>query len=185
MLRSVFSAKTLRADAGRTSTKCSLCIIPGSATIFLLGTYCHRLHSIATENRGLPVEEPAATAFAPTLNRPLKVIEVAGMRTSHGIDHASHSRVNAPELTTVYRKLELLIAEGAVQVITLITECPRYEMAESAHHHHFQCNSCRRVYDVPGCLGDLRRLAARGFTVEHHDVTLYGRCRDCARRELR
>jgi Fur family ferric uptake transcriptional regulator len=40
-------------------------------------------------------------------------------------------------------------------------------------------------YDVPGCPGDLRRLAQRGFTVEDHDVTLYGRCRDYARREMR
>jgi hypothetical protein len=45
--------------------------------------------------------------------------------------------------------------------------------------------TCRQVYDVPGCPGDLRRLAPRGFTVEHHDVTLCGRCRDRARRETR
>ena len=64
-------------------------------------------------------------------------------------------------------------------------ESPRYEMRESAHHHHFQCTTCRRVYDVPGCPGNLRRLAPRGFTVEHHDVTLYGRCSDCGKRELR
>jgi len=93
--------------------------------------------------------------------------------------------VNAMGLATVYRTLKLLVAEGAVRVITLPGECPRYETAAPAHHHHFQCNTCRRVYDVPGCPGDLRRLAPRGFTVEHHDVTLYGRCRDCAWRETR
>jgi Fur family ferric uptake transcriptional regulator len=38
---------------------------------------------------------------------------------------------------------------------------------------------------VPGCPGDLHRLAPRGFTVEQHDVTLYGRCRDCGRRGMR
>ena len=94
---------------------------------------------------------------------------------------AARAEVNALGLATVYRTLKLLVAEGVVQVITLPGESPRYEMADSAHHHHFQCNTCRRVYDVPGCPGDLRRLAPRGFTVEHHDVTLYGRCRDCAR----
>ena len=97
--------------------------------------------------------------------------------------HAARSEVNALGLATVYRTLKLLVAEGAAQVITLPGESPRYEMAESAHHHHFQCNTCRRVYDVPGCPGDLRRLAPRGFTVEHHDVTLYGRCSDCGKRE--
>ena len=93
--------------------------------------------------------------------------------------------VNALGLATVYRTLKLLVAEGAVQAITLPGESPRYEMKDSGHHHHFQCTTCRRVYDVPGCPGNLRRLAPRGFTVEHHDVTLYGRCSDCGKRELR
>lgn len=88
-------------------------------------------------------------------------------------------------MATVYRNLKLLVAEGTVQVITLPGESPRYEMQEAAHHHHFQCTTCRRVYDVPGCPGDLRRLAPRGFTVEHHDVTLYGRCSDCGKRGMR
>lgn len=81
--------------------------------------------------------------------------------------------------------LKPLVPEGASQVTTLPGESPRYEMADSAHHHHFRSNICLRVYVVPGCPGSLRRLAPRGFTVEHHDVTLYGRCRDCARRKRR
>ncbi|SRR5258706_4115029 len=93
--------------------------------------------------------------------------------------------VRALGLATVYRNLKLLVAEGTVQIITLPGESPRYEMKESGHHHHFQCTTCRRVYDVPGCPGNLRGLAPRGFTVEHHDVTLYGRCSDCGKRQLR
>lgn len=93
--------------------------------------------------------------------------------------------VRALGMATVYRNLKLLVAEGTVQVITLPGESPRYEMREAAHHHHFQCTTCRRVYDVPGCPGNLRRLAPRGFRVENHDVTLYGRCSDCGKRDLR
>jgi Fur family ferric uptake transcriptional regulator len=108
--------------------------------------------------------------------RPLSPREVLeGARTA----------VRALGLATVYRNLKLLVAEGMVQVITLPGESPRYEMKESGHHHHFQCTTCRRVYDVPGCPGNLRRLAPRGFIVEHHDVTLYGRCSDCGKRKLR
>ena len=88
-------------------------------------------------------------------------------------------------MATVYRNLKRLVTEGSLRVITLPGEIPRYEMGETAHHHHFQCTTCRRVYDVPGCPGDLRRLAPRGFTVEHHDVTLYGRCSDCGKRDIR
>jgi Fur family transcriptional regulator, ferric uptake regulator len=93
--------------------------------------------------------------------------------------------VAALGIATVYRNLKLLEAEGAIQVITLPGESARYEMRGSAHHHHFQCTTCRRVYDIPGCPGDFRRLAPRGFRVEHHDVTLYGHCSDCGKTELR
>jgi Fur family ferric uptake transcriptional regulator len=88
-------------------------------------------------------------------------------------------------LATVYRNLKLLLAEGVVEAITVSGDSPRYERARSGHHHHFQCTSCRRVFDTEGCPGDLRRLAPRGFRVEHHEVTLYGRCSDCGRREAR
>ena len=97
----------------------------------------------------------------------------------------ARSVVAALGLATVYRNLKMLVADGTVQVITLPGEIPRYETAESAHHHHFQCTSCRRVYDVPGCPGQYHQLAPRGFTVEYHDVTLYGRCLDCSRRKVR
>ena len=98
---------------------------------------------------------------------------------------ATRSSVRAIGLATVYRTLKLLVAEGTVHPINLQGETPRYEASSLAQHHHFQCTSCHRVYDVPGCPGNLRRLAPRGFTVEHHDVTLYGRCSDCGRRQPR
>ena len=98
---------------------------------------------------------------------------------------SARTAVRAVGLATVYRNLKLLVAEGAVKVIELPGESPRYELATSAHHHHFQCTSCHRIYDVAGCPGNLRRLAPRGFTVEAHDVTLYGRCSDCGKREAR
>jgi Fur family ferric uptake transcriptional regulator len=104
--------------------------------------------------------------------RPLSPQEVldAARRTVAGIG-----------LATVYRNLKLLLAEGAIDAVTIAGESPRYEIARRGHHHHFQCMSCRRVFDVAGCPGDLRRLAPRGFRVEHHEVTLYGRCADCGR----
>src|SRR6266568_3974024 len=77
------------------------------------------------------------------------VIEASKRPLSPGeVLHAARSEVNALGLATVYRTLKLLVAEGTVQVITLPGETPRYEMAESAHHHHFQCNTCGRVDDV-------------------------------------
>jgi len=93
--------------------------------------------------------------------------------------------VRATGIATVYRTLKLLVAEGSVHAISLPGEAPRYEAAKLKHHHHFQCTSCQRIYDVAGCPGNLRRLAPRGFTVVDHDLTLYGRCSDCGKRQLR
>jgi Fur family transcriptional regulator, ferric uptake regulator len=98
---------------------------------------------------------------------------------------AARHAVSGVGMATIYRNLKSLVADGVVQVVMLPGEIPRYEAAGPVHHHHFQCTSCRRVYDIPGCPGDLRGLAPRGFTVEHHDVTLYGRCRDCGRGKAR
>jgi Fur family ferric uptake transcriptional regulator len=67
-------------------------------------------------------------------------------------------------------------------MVQLPGENVRYELSAHAHHHHFQCTHCQRVFDVHACPGDLSRLAPAGFVVEDHDLTLYGRCRDCAAR---
>jgi len=117
----------------------------------------------------------------------IKLVIQAAKRPLSPAEVLEGARAAVPALgmATVYRNLKLLVAEGIVQVITLPGESPRYEIRESAHHHHFQCTTCRRVYDVPGCPGNLRRLAPRGFRVDHHDVTLYGRCSDCGTKEVR
>jgi Fur family ferric uptake transcriptional regulator len=85
-------------------------------------------------------------------------------------------------IATVYRNLKSLLAEGQLKVVDLPAENARFEMARGRHHHHFQCTRCQRVFDVDACPGDLSGLAPPGFAVEDHDLTLYGRCKDCAPR---
>ena len=91
------------------------------------------------------------------------------------------AQVLAPGLSiaTVYRNLKSLVDDGALRAVLLPGANPRYEPADSGHHHHFQCLKCERVFEVDACPGDLASLAPSGFTVEDHDLTLYGRCRDC------
>lgn len=87
----------------------------------------------------------------------------------HEVLTEARASVAALGLATVYlyRNLKLLVANGALRTISLPGDRPRCKMAEAFQQHHFQCTGCRRVYDVAGCPGDLRRLAPRGFTVEH------------------
>lgn len=93
---------------------------------------------------------------------------------------AARQRVPALGIATVYRNLKALVDEGALKVVNLPGENTRYETAGAAHHHHFLCVQCRRAFDVRAGCDNFSRLAPRGFVVEAHDVTLYGRCRDCA-----
>jgi Fur family ferric uptake transcriptional regulator len=83
-------------------------------------------------------------------------------------------------IATVYRNLRMLVDEGALRAVVLPGESARYEVAGGGHHHHFQCRECRRVFEVHACPGDMASLAPAGFTVEDHELTLYGRCGDCA-----
>lgn len=82
-------------------------------------------------------------------------------------------------MATVYRNLKLLADAGEILAVTLPGDSPRYETARRAHHHHFRCESCQRVFDVDDCPGSLEGLAPAGFTVERHEITLYGHCKDC------
>ena len=92
------------------------------------------------------------------------------------------AQAGAPGLSiaTVYRNLRTLVDDGALRLVVLPGENARYELADIGHHHHFQCRQCQRVFEVDACPGDLAALAPKGFTVDDHDLTLYGRCSDCA-----
>jgi Fur family ferric uptake transcriptional regulator len=84
-------------------------------------------------------------------------------------------------VATVYRSIRRLLDEGWLVSVGLPGAAARYELAGQPHHHHFRCDRCDRVFDVP-CPGDVGRDAAPpGFAVRAHDVTLLGTCAECAR----
>ena len=83
-------------------------------------------------------------------------------------------------IATVYRALNDLVVEGQLVPVQIPGQPPRYEKANLEHHHHFYCKTCGRVYDLDGCLlkPDYTSLP-RSFTVEGHEITLYGTCDRC------
>ncbi len=91
------------------------------------------------------------------------------------------ARLEVPTLSiaTVYRNLKQLLEDGDIQAVMLPGDSPRYESSHLPHHHHFQCTVCRQVFNLDRCPGNLSQLAPPGFTVESHELTLYGHCRDC------
>jgi Fur family ferric uptake transcriptional regulator len=54
-----------------------------------------------------------------------------------------------------------------------------YEKAGKEHHHHFQCRSCDRLYEISGCAFSERVSTPPGFVTERHEVYLYGICPAC------
>lgn len=104
-------------------------------------------------------------------DRPLSPVEI--------LDGAQR-RVPRLGMATVYRTVKELVESRWLRPVELPGEPARYELAEKAHHHHFHCRQCNRVFDIPGCPGDLRPLLPSGFELQDHEVVLYGKCDKCS-----
>jgi Fur family ferric uptake transcriptional regulator len=87
-------------------------------------------------------------------------------------------------LASIYRILDLLASEGAVQRIELGSGLSRFEPVWPGgdHHHHLVCDDCGKV--EPFADVALERALARvqeqsGYAVAAHDVVLHGSCAEC------
>ena len=105
------------------------------------------------------------------MDRPLGPQEV--------LDHAS-TETQGIGIATVYRNIKILVEEGWLTPVDLPGEPSRYEVAGKAHHHHFHCQSCGKVFEVPGCPIDVKPRLPVGFVSTAHEVVLYGRCDICS-----
>lgn len=92
-------------------------------------------------------------------------------------------RINSVGLPTVYRILDELAEAGVVTRIFLSDRKQYYFLcANQGHHHHFVCESCRRVEDVEQCGldGVSREIARRsGGRVTSHILQINGICGSC------
>jgi Fur family ferric uptake transcriptional regulator len=126
----------------------------------------------------------------------------------HDLLEQAKAAVPSLNLSTVYRQIKGLQDAGQIVRVELPGQPPRFEMAASAkasaaavhehgaqemphpthamhadvappHHHHFHCTACDRVFPIHACPGPMNDLAPPGFEVQHHDLTLRGRCASC------
>ncbi len=83
-------------------------------------------------------------------------------------------------IATVYRTLKMLREQGYLVAVELPGQPTFYERAEHEHHHHFQCDQCGIILDVPGC-ANVQRLSRNleGCEIDRHEIWLFGRCADC------
>ena len=96
-------------------------------------------------------------------------------------------RLSGVGRATVYRAIEQLEDLGLVQKVDLGKGAQGFEKIDPSghHHHHLVCEHCGRVqsFEDERLEKAIHRIHRRGFTVESHEITLRGRCSDCARPE--
>ena len=84
-------------------------------------------------------------------------------------------------LGTVYRNLQVLLSEDAIQELNYRKGYSRFD-GNPRPHYHVVCSQCGRVFDVEMPLADFLTDAAAqatGGLVTSHRLEFSGTCRDC------
>src|SRR3954447_8247465 len=84
---------------------------------------------------------------------------------------------------TVFRTLDLLADQGALERLDLPSGEHAYvACAPQDHHHHVVCRSCGASVEVSdsGLQAVVRHIGAQsGFRIDSHRLELYGLCPNC------
>lgn len=83
-------------------------------------------------------------------------------------------------LSTVYRTLEIFHDQGIISKST-IDQTSYYYYNKKDHHHYMICLNCHKMIEIDCHLSHFADEVAEknGFQITHHDMTLYGYCREC------
>lgn len=109
--------------------------------------------------------------------------EIDDFRSAQQLHEQLRARGDGIGLATVYRTLQSLADDGAVDVLrteggeNVYRRCDRTE-----HHHHLVCRSCGRTVEIDGPTVEAWAAAvgaAQGFSDIQHTVELFGTCADC------
>lgn len=148
-----------------------------------------RIHQNGRE-RGSDVTHGATAAKRTRATRPRRAIAEAIARLERSFSarelHAVLRAEGRPVgLTTVYRTLALLLAEGRVRAAGRRDGEMLYNACSvDGHHHHLVCERCGAVEESTICLCEEleRELSERhGFVLARTAETYFGLCATCAR----
>ncbi len=95
------------------------------------------------------------------------------------IVHQKHPEVG---FATVYRFLRKLTEYHFVTEVRMGGSPARYELTPNHHHDHLTCTACGKIVEFENkTIESLQEkiAAENGFSLTHHVLELYGRCRDC------
>lgn len=132
-------------------------------------------------------DEPASSERSTRQKRLIRSVFEASERplSPEDVRSAAARGGEGVSLSTVYRAIRTLVEDGWLAVVELPGSGARYEVAGKAHHHHFVCEACRRVYELEGCLAVDALKLPRGFRATSHDIVISGECASCRRARTR
>ncbi len=82
-------------------------------------------------------------------------------------------------VATIYRNLKALVVDKKLITVDMPGGLTFYEIPGIHHHHHFSCTNCQKVFDVEKCGINVKNLVPNGFTLQRHEVLLFGFCDSC------
>lgn len=91
----------------------------------------------------------------------------------------AQGQVPGMSVATIYRNIHALLEDGWLVAVEIPGQGTRYEVAGKEHHHHFQCTSCGKTFELAGCEPGWRPELPRGFHATGHEIFLYGNCDRC------
>lgn len=94
----------------------------------------------------------------------------------------------SPNKTTVYRKLDMLKAEGLVHEVMINSTTAFYERSDMNHHHHIICLNCKKIIDfhptseVEETVMNLQESIAtkEQCKIVRHSLEFFGYCKECS-----
>jgi Fe2+ or Zn2+ uptake regulation protein len=105
-----------------------------------------------------------------------QILEV--LKKEHGALSASdiHLKLPSLDLTTIYRNLDVFVADGEVRRLLLNGKEALYEYQKN-HHHHAVCTECEKVIHFTAPDEKIKKLLGiTDFKVDELEVTVRGVC---------
>jgi Fur family peroxide stress response transcriptional regulator len=88
-------------------------------------------------------------------------------------------------MTTLYRNLNQLANAGMIKRIDGLGICAHFDH-NTCEHHHFLCEKCGKVYDIPRNVAPnliKNTQQVTGFEISDCDIIFHGTCDNCKKRK--